>query len=37
VVEWFERLATRLPLARIAENLVYTCRRPGTATLRHAA
>lgn len=36
-VEWFERLATRLPLARIAENLVYTCRRSTTATLRQAA
>jgi SAM-dependent methyltransferase len=26
LVEWFERLATRLPLAAIAENHVYVCR-----------
>ena len=28
LVEWIERLATRLPVAAIAENLVYVCRRP---------
>ncbi|MDC0175892.1 class I SAM-dependent methyltransferase [Planctomycetaceae bacterium] len=38
VVEWIERLATRLPLVGIAENLVYVCRRPRAATVRrHAA
>ena len=37
-VEWIERLATRLPLVGIAENLVYVCRRPRAATVRrHAA
>ena len=28
LVEWIERLATRLPVAAFAENLVYVCRRP---------
>ena len=38
LVEWLERLATRLPLAGIAENLVYVCRRPSAdAPLGHAA
>ena len=39
VVEWIERLATRLPLAAFAENHVYVCRRPEPATqsLKQAA
>ena len=37
VVEWFERLATQLPLSLLAENLVYTCRRPVAETARQAA
>lgn len=28
IIEWLERLATRLPLARVAENLIYVCRKP---------
>ncbi len=38
VVESLERMATRLPLAGIAENLVYVCRRPAAAApIKHAA
>jgi len=39
VVEWIERLATRLPLAAFAENLVYVCRlrEPVAPPLKQAA
>ena len=37
LVEWLERLATRLPLASIAENLVYVCRKPEPGTNARAA